>query len=241
MEDAPKVSVVRRRTAWWIGGAVALALVVGVTAWFLSGPKVWTDGGAVRISDRGTRVREVVWTRPVPLEGFSSEEQVYEPSISPDGTELYFVRGKAGQNAKIFLSFRKNNAWAAPVAVDAVNGPFDALGPRVTADGNFLLFYSNRPGGFGGYDIWAAPRTEKGWGEPFNLGPEVNSEFNEFNPDPTPDGKKLFFATNRASAKREQHEAWRSTIRETVSSDYDLWRADAELPARVINPTTQLT
>jgi hypothetical protein len=241
MEDTPKTSFVRRRMIWWIGGAVALALVVGVAAWFFSGPKVWTDGGVVRISDRGSRVREVAWTRPVPLEGFSSEEQVYEPSISPDGTELYFVRGKAGQNAKIFSSLRKHNAWSAPVAVDAVNGPFDALGPRVTADGNYLLFYSNRPGGIGGYDIWAALRTESGWGEPFNLGPEVNSEFNEFNPDPTPDGKKIFFATNRASAKREQHEAWRSTIRETVSSDYDLWQADAELVATPGLPATQPT
>ena len=35
----------------------------------------------------------------------------------------------------------------------------DSLGPRVTADGKFLLFYSNRPGGLGGYDIWAAPRV----------------------------------------------------------------------------------
>ena len=33
---------------------------------------------------------------PRPLDGFSSDEQVYEPSLSPDGTELYFVRGKAG-------------------------------------------------------------------------------------------------------------------------------------------------
>ena len=116
MEDSSKTPAARSRVGWWIGGAVAAAIVVGVAAWFLSGPKIWTDGASVRISDRGARVREVVWNKPVPLEGFASDEQVYEPSLSPDGTELYFVRGKAGQNARIFLSLRRNNAWTAPRA-----------------------------------------------------------------------------------------------------------------------------
>ena len=216
------------RWVWWGAFGVALgALLIAAGSWFLFGHKVWTDGGAIRVADVDAKVRDVIWTAPQPLPGFASDEQVYEPSISPDGTELYFVRGKAGGNARIFVSYRRNNAWTKPVSIDAINGAFDSLGPRVTPDGRFLLFYSNRPGGLGGYDIWAAPRTAGGWGKPFNLGPSVNSEFNEFNPDPTPDGKHLIFATNRTAARREQKEAWRSTIRETVSSDYDLWIADS--------------
>jgi hypothetical protein len=237
MEDSSKQR--HPRWIWWlVGGAVGLSLIISATLWFI-GPKVWTDGESLRVLDRDTRVREVIWTRPQALEGFASDEQVYEPSISPDGTELYFVRGKAGGSARIYLSLRRNNAWTAPTPVDAVNGTFDSLGPRLTPDGKFLLFYSNRPGGFGGYDIWAAPRAAPGWGKPFNLGPQVNSEFNEFNPDPTPDGRHLILATNRKAAKREQNEAWRSTIRETVSSDYDLWIADSVLTApATTKPTT---
>jgi len=237
------------RWVWWGAFGAALgALLIAGGSWFLFGHKVWTDGGAIRVADSDTRVRDVVWTTPQPLEGFASDEQVYEPSVSPDGTELYFVRGKAGGNARIFISLRRNNAWTKPIPVDAINGPFDSLGPRVTPDGRFLLFYSNRPGGLGGYDIWAAPRTNGGWGKPFNLGPSVNSEFNEFNPDTTPDGKHLIFATNRAAARREQKEAWRSTIRETVSSDYDLWIANRDEAAQAsaalqgpAAPTTQPT
>ena len=233
---APK----RRRRVWIVGGAVTGVALIVAGLWFLFGNKIWTDGGAIRVADRDTRIREVLWARPQPLEGFSSDEHVYEPSVSPDGTELYFVRGKAGRGAHVYVSHRKRNAWSKPEPVEAVNGEFDTLGPRVTPDGNYLLFYSDRPGGLGGYDIWASPRTGDGWAEPFNLGPGVNSEFNEFNPDPTPDGKRLIFATNRKAAKREQNEAWRSTIRETVSSDYDLWIADIE-PTRspVTQPTTQ--
>ena len=234
--DPPGKPTHRRRLWWGIGVAVAIA-VIATAIWFFAGYKFWTDGNTIRVADRDANLRHILWTRPLPLEGFSSVEQVYEPSISPDGTELYFVRGKAGKDARIYFSARHNNAWSQAVPVDAVNDSFDSLGPRVTPDGRFLLFYSNRPGGFGGYDIWAAPRTDGGWGKPFNLGPQVNSEFNEFNPDPTPDGKHLIFATNRRAARREQNEAWRSTIRETVSVDYDLWIADADPAAAV--PATQ--
>ena len=227
------------RWTWWvIGGTVAASLCVISALWFFAGTKTWTDGGALRVADHDTRVRQIVWTKPKPLDGFSSDEQVYEPSISPDGTELYFVRGKAGKGAHIYVSHRRHNAWSKAEPVEAVNGQFDSLGPRLTPDGSFLLFYSDRPGGFGGYDIWVVRRTEDGWGTPFNLGPNVNSEFNEFNPDPTPDGLHLVFATNRKAAKREQNEAWRSTIRETVSADYDLWIADAE-PFNLAGPATQ--
>jgi hypothetical protein len=235
-------TIERKHSRWklWAASGAALAVVVvAAVVWFAAGQKFWTDGKSLRVSDRDARLRQVVWAPPVELEGFDSDQQVYEPSLSPDGTELYFVRGKAGKNAAILVSLRRNNAWTKPEPVKAVNGPFDALGPRVTSDGKFLLFYSDRPGGLGGYDIWASPRSEAGWGEPFNLGPGVNSEFNEFNPDPTPDGRHLVFATNRAAARREQNEAWRSTIRETVSSDYDLWIADVDLTAgRQTTPTS---
>jgi hypothetical protein len=239
LSDPPGKPTHRRRLWWGIGGAVA---IFGIAAliWFFAGYKFWTDGNTIRVADRDANLRHVLWTRPLALEGFSSAEQVYEPSVSPDGTELYFVRGKAGKDARIYFSARHNNAWSQAVPVDAVNNEFDSLGPRVTPDGRCLLFYSNRPGGFGGYDIWAAPRTDRGWGKPFNLGPQVNSEFNEFNPDPTPDGKHLIFATNRRAARREQNEAWRSTIRETVSVDYDLWIADVDPVATLaLKPTTR--
>jgi hypothetical protein len=247
----------RRLWPFVIVGLAFLGVIGGVGWWALAGSKFWTDGtAALHVNDNEARIREVVWTPPIPLTIFNTNDQEYEPSISPDGDELYFVRGKAGDpepghNADIYVSYRRMGAWTPAVPVDAVNSEYDDLGPRVTADGKFLLFYSNRPGGFGGYDIWAAPRLASdgtrpgGWGKPFNLGPGVNSEFDEYNPDPSPDGQRLFFATNRKAASREQKQAWRATIRAGTNADFDLWYAvrdpgaEAPLSAPTTNPATQ--
>ncbi len=160
--------------------------------------------------------------------------------LLPMGTSSFsFAASRAA--AHIYTSHRHDGAWTPAESLAAVNGPTDDLGPRVTADGRFLLFYSDRPGGYGGYDIWAAPRAKDGsFGTPFNLGPTVNSEFNEFSPDPTPDGKHLIFATNRTAALREQKENWKSTIRENHSGDYDLWiaRLDSSNREGAVRPSS---
>ncbi|MEB2785365.1 hypothetical protein [Algoriphagus persicinus] len=52
--------------------------------------------------------------------------------------------------------------------------------PFVYAD--LLVFSSDRPGGFGGYDLYYSHKTGDGWSEPVNFGPKINSEFDEFRP-----------------------------------------------------------
>jgi hypothetical protein len=213
-----------------------------VTVWWEQGEAFWSNGADIYVATREARARDVLWMRPLPLElPFDQKEpmaadQFYEPSLSPDGNDLYFVRGKPGMGARIFTCHRRiGGGWTTPISVAAVNGgDFDTMGPRVTADGKFLLFSSNRPGGLGGYDIWAAPRLESDsggdWGAPFNLGAPVNSEFNEYNPDPTPDGRRLIFSTDRRAASVQQAQAWRGTIRESATADFDLWIATMDTP-----------
>ncbi|MCC6724585.1 MAG: PD40 domain-containing protein [Saprospiraceae bacterium] len=66
----------------------------------------------------------------------------------------------------------------------------------VSCDGNTLYFASSRPGGLGGTDIWKAVRNKDGvWGEPKNLGPNINSTGDEEAPFITNDGKVLYFSS----------------------------------------------
>src|SRR5262245_48075980 len=189
------------RSARVILPALALilaAIAIAALAWVArpGSRPVYTDGRAIREPARGAPLRDILWEPAQPLAApVNSPEHEYEPRLSPDGLTLYFVRGKAGRNADLFFSTRTRDGWSEPEPLP-FNTPDDDLGPQPTADGS-LYFYSNRPNGQGGYDLWLARRDGDGWQEPVNLGPNVNTEFNEYSPAISPDGSRLYFASNR--------------------------------------------
>ncbi|MDI1324218.1 MAG: hypothetical protein PSV36_15815 [Algoriphagus sp.] len=67
--------------------------------------------------------------------------------------------------------------------------------------GDLLVFSSDRPGGFGGYDLYYSQKTANGWTEPVNFGPKINSEFDEYRPvvSDHPDfaNRLMIFSSNR--------------------------------------------
>jgi tetratricopeptide (TPR) repeat protein len=64
-------------------------------------------------------------------------------------------------------------------------------------DGNFIFFSSDRPGGYGGLDIYMMAKTNDGsWTKPINLGSKVNSAYNEDAPFISIDNRKLYFSSN---------------------------------------------
>lgn len=67
--------------------------------------------------------------------------------------------------------------------------------------GDLLVFASDRPGGFGGYDLYYAQKTADGWTEPVNFGPKINSEFDEYRPvvsdHPEFANRLMIFSSNR--------------------------------------------
>jgi hypothetical protein len=92
------------------------------------------------------------------------------------------------------------SSWSEPVNLGApVNSPGLDQTPTLSKDGLHLYFGSNRPGGFGGNDLWVARRACRScpWQTPVNLGPVVNSPLNEAGPDLSDDGRLLFFTSNR--------------------------------------------
>lgn len=66
----------------------------------------------------------------------------------------------------------------------------------LSSDGTELYFVSDRPGGFGGTDIYKSKRNRKGdWDEPVNMGDVINTKFNENSPFKHPDNVTLFFSS----------------------------------------------
>ncbi len=90
--------------------------------------------------------------------------------------------------------------WSAPVNLGPViNSAFSDQGPAISKDGRSLYFTSNRPGGLGGFDMYVSQRegVHEPWGSPVNLGPTVNTTFDEGNPAFSSDGHFLFFQSKR--------------------------------------------
>ncbi len=127
------------------------------------------------------------------------------PSISADGLELFFCSPREsdieGENSyDIWMTSRatKDDAWSEPVNLGpTVNTTFGEVSPCISGDSLFLFFTSDRPGGYGGADIWVAKRTSKDnpWGEAVNLGLKVNSPAYECFPSISSDGLTLFFTS----------------------------------------------
>jgi len=99
-----------------------------------------------------------------------------------------------------FLAASTFSEWSAPVNLGpTVNtGSIDA-GPALSKDGLSLYFNSNRPGGFGGNDIWVSQRASRddAWGAPVNLGPTINTASNEDTPSFSRDGHTMYFNSDR--------------------------------------------
>ena len=95
----------------------------------------------------------------------------------------------------IYSAYRAEYDWAG-VRPLPFNGPdFSNQHPSVTPNGRRVFFASNRPGGYGGYDLYFSDFREGRWSQAINLGPEVNTAGNEAFPYIHPNGR-LFFASD---------------------------------------------
>ncbi|TWJ04918.1 WD40 repeat protein [Mucilaginibacter frigoritolerans] len=121
-------------------------------------------------------------------------------SISQDGKFLFFTgcnRPDGMGRCDIYVAQKKGDDWGKPFDLSApVNTPGWEAQPSISADGRALYFVSNRAGGYGGYDIWKSTLTDKGWGEPENLGPNINTAYNEQSPFIHADDSTLYFCSN---------------------------------------------
>jgi Tol biopolymer transport system component len=95
---------------------------------------------------------------------------------------------------------QNNSSWSEAANLGPViNSPSTDGCPFIAKSGLSLYFASNRPGGFGGMDIYVSQRDslEDAWEAPVNLGPEVNGPGNEICPTPTIDGHWFYFVSDR--------------------------------------------
>jgi outer membrane protein OmpA-like peptidoglycan-associated protein len=123
------------------------------------------------------------------------------PSLSSDLQTLYFSAEFPGigfGRYDIYSVAKTDTSWANPINLGPnVNSDWWESAPSISPDGSALYFCSNKPGGFGGIDIYVVYKTKKGsWSKAVNLGPNVNTAGDEQTPFIHADNNTLYFASN---------------------------------------------
>jgi Tol biopolymer transport system component len=112
---------------------------------------------------------------------------------------LYF-ESFHGDADDLFVSRFENGRYVQAEALDSpINTSYSEIGACIASDEQYLIFASNRPGGYGYHDLYISfPDESGGWTEPLNMGSRINSNSEDAMAVISPDGNYLFYLTRRA-------------------------------------------
>lgn len=169
----------------------------------------------------------ILWENPIKIPGkFNEIANNYDATISPDGTFAIFSHLFAEGNYDLFIVYKDGVKWTNPLPIDSINSKFNDENPVISEDGKTVFFSSNRPNGKGGYDIWSSVLTkDKKWSNPYLLGGDVNTEFDEVFPEIAPAQNALFFSSNRPYSTNSKDSAENQKIKSTKPGNYNIYRS----------------
>ena len=152
------------------------------------------------VNTRGANVDVTTLER---MESMFNDPSINEGSVtfSPDGRMMIFAKGNSGKSSgtadvNLYWARYRNRRWTDPQPLN-INVPdsWDSS-PAMSSDGRTLYFASNRPGGYGGTDIYQAKLSRRGrWVDVKNMGDVINTPGNELFPYAANDGK-LYFSSD---------------------------------------------
>lgn len=155
---------------------------------------------------RGNRIWSVLktpdgWGVPEPIDTTVSKSQEFGHSVTKNKT-LYFASTPGKPNVNLYRAEFINGRYTEPVLLPATinsNGYED--GPCIAIDESYLIFESSRESVDGSLDLFIVFKNSDGqWGTPVTMGPAINTENYERFARVSPDGKYLFFASDRNKA-----------------------------------------
>lgn len=155
-------------------------------------------------------IREDFYKSTLTAKGYSKAELIKgdinsEPSkgalnISQDGDWLLFAGnfpGKGYGDFDLYISYNTPSGWSEAINLGGnINTDFVETAPSLSPDKNALYFTSNRPGGYGGYDLYVSFRVNGKWQPAINMGPQINTKGDEMAPFIHADNQTLYFTSN---------------------------------------------
>ncbi len=137
------------------------------------------------------------WNKPVPMKNLNTSGNDAAIAISPSGQTLFTFLSNNNNPGDIMVSKLVGNDYSTPIALNANINTIDYWegSCSISADGKYLYFASERPEGLGGRDIWVSENIDGDWGPAVNLGPNINTPYDDDAPFIHPDGITLFFSS----------------------------------------------
>ena len=174
-------------------------------------PSFTIDDSTFVFTRRGEGIREDFMESTLTKNGYTKAKLIDgsindEPSkgainISQDGEWLIFAGnfpGKGDGNFDLFISYNTPTGWSEPMNMGySINTEFWESSPSLSPDKNALYFSSNRPGGYGGRDLYVSYRKPNGtWTQAENMGPNINTAGDELAPFIHADNQSLYYTSN---------------------------------------------
>ena len=175
-------------------------------------PSITINDSLFVFTRRGTGIREdFVESTILPNHEYSKSKIISgsineEPSkgainISQDGDWLIFAGNFPSSgfgNFDLYISYQTPQGWSEPINLGSqINTEFWESSPSLSSDKNTLYFSSDRPGGYGGKDLYVSHRMPNGkWSEALNMGPSVNTTGDELAPFIHADNNTLYFTSD---------------------------------------------
>lgn len=139
--------------------------------------------------------RGISWDFPYP-QGLKGKK-IVPLSFRAQGSELLLFIGESLTQGDLYISKYRGSRWTPPKKLDSsINSRYEERGACFGEDGKVIYFSSNRPNGYGGFDLYVSKQDGKTWGSPINLGPNINSKYDEVTPFMHPDEQTFYFSSD---------------------------------------------
>lgn len=178
------------------------------------------------------------WSEPKNLGSpINTDGSEWFASVSRFGT-LYFAADRSGgfRSTHIFRSRLINGKYSEPEKLSGgINSENIETEPYIAPDESFLLFSSyGREGGSGDWDIYISYNHNGEWTDVQNLGPKINTSTRDYSPRLTPDGKYLFFTSERnfygrRLEKHLRYQELRNDLRSTLNGNGNIYQIELDL------------
>ncbi|RFC54012.1 PD40 domain-containing protein [Brumimicrobium aurantiacum] len=179
------------------------------SALYFTSRRLYPDSSNIMIKEPGTNLflediyvsykdNNDIWSEPQLLPFCEPNYNEATVSISADERSIYVFKDQTG-NGDLYYSKLESNIFKNlnPIKDKAINTKHWETHITVSPDGRRKYFVSDREGGFGGRDIYVIEKLSDGtWTDPKNLGPTINTKYDEDSPFIAIDNRTMFFSSN---------------------------------------------